>query len=47
MVTNSTNINKTNKTTTFDGGIPDPGLGQAQIYDGVNPVDRIQIIPSR
>ena len=51
IVNNSTNINKrtitshlnsmnTKRTTTYDVGNPDPGLGQAQRYDGVKPVDR-------
>jgi hypothetical protein len=49
MINNSTNINKrityhlnslnTNKTTTHDVGIPDPGLRQAHKYGGVKPVN--------
>jgi hypothetical protein len=57
MVFNSTNINKANnhlssylaehkKTTTYDAGKPDPGLGQAHTFVGIKPVNGIPIIHS-
>ena len=57
MVNNSNNFNKTNnhlspqttwhkRITTYGTGYPDPGLGQAQTFCGIIPVNGILTLPS-